>query len=130
MHPGAGESVKAAVSANARAVIICKTQAHKDMVARNVADFVKVHRIVSIEGSLPAKPAQLVQWEASHRVSMANSTMPSLEKPPAPAMIGAPPVVPIPAPTVVAPLAPVSAPAPVPKVNPPSMLAGFGVGKL
>ena len=133
-YAGAGESCKAVLTTNSRAIVVCESQRHKDWLIDNLTQFVKVQRLASVDpNALPKKPDELILWEKENVYKPSNTTPMTVAN--LPAMAGMRAEVPsfVSVANVVAVPASTSGPSPsaaTPIVKTPTLLSGFGAGKL
>ena len=130
---GSGQSLLAFVLERKRAVAIVRNGHEKKFVKANLVRAVKTLGLAP--DRRPAKPAELVAWEAHRAVGgklpKAGAT-PTPPGPPAPAAGGAPSVFTVPAPAAAPSSAPAasSSPAPAATPPPPAALAAFGAASV
>jgi len=111
--------LKAVLSSNARGIAVCKSKAHKSWVMKNLEQFVAVHRLVNYD-HMPTKPPEVTAWEEKHRSASATSST-TYFPPAAPALSIVQTAILSPEPAIR------NSSRSLPS---PSLLAGFGGGKL
>ena len=143
---GSGETCKAVLTSNTRGIAICETQAHKNWVMENLSTFVKVQRLVNFDTNVVLKkPHELIDWEKKTALNITKHILNPTSIVTPPAMAGMRAETPgaasvasiVPGAASVAQV-PGDASAPggaavvsaVPAVKPPTLLSGFGAGKL
>jgi len=128
-YAGSGESCKAVLVSNIRAIVICESVAQRSWIQENLRNFVKVQRLVSADSRTPQKPKELVKWEEDAAKKKASAIVAAPQNS---TLVGFRPDV-LRTETVATPnliVAPEPTAEAKPVIKPPTLLAGFGAGKL